>query len=254
MLRLRGVPIWRDRREMTFGAYNEDRAREGIEQICSGFAFYYTDAVLESNFILKIELRAMDARRRRGTPPSFFAGAVLRRAGGFEAAAAELARAAGGINLGTALGAHVSSEDFEADLRCAANAILDAYLQSGLEGEPVIRIETRGEIPNSEDAPLHLCWCPPLDHDIVRYPEGVWERELLPALADLHKALERADAPRRLRVRGRLHLSAAFVLGWEFRQPSGWSLEARARLRASEHRPHQYARARLEDDRRARSS
>lgn len=225
MLRLRGVPIWRDRREMTFGTYNEDRAREGIEEICSGFALYYTDAVLESDFILKIELPAMDARRRRGAPPPFFAGAVLRRAGGFESAAAELARAAGGINLGAALGAHVSSEDFETDLRRAANAILDAYLQGELEDEPAIRIETRGEVPNSEEAPLHLCWCPPLDHDIALHPEEVWERELLPALADLHEALERADAPRRLRVSGRLHLSAAFALGWEFRQPSGWSLE-----------------------------
>ena len=225
LLRLRGVPIWRDRREMTFGTYNEDRAREGIEKTCSGFALYYTDAVLESDFILKIELPAMDARRRRGAPPSFFAGVVLRRAGTFESAAAELARAAGGINLGAALGAHVSSEDFEADLHNSANAILDAYLQGELEGEPAIRIETRGEVPNSEEAPLHLCWHPPLDHDIDLYPEEVWERELLPALADLHEALERADAPRRLRVRGRLHLSAAFALGWEFRQPSGWSLE-----------------------------
>lgn len=225
MLRLRGVPIWRDRRAMKFGTYNQERARDGIEQICSGFALYYTDAVLESDFILKVELPAMDARRRRGAPPPFFAGAVLRRAPGFESAAAELVRAAGGINLGTALGAHVSGEDLEADLRRAANAILDAYLQSEVESEPAIWIETRGEVPNSEETPLHLCWCPPLDHDIARHPEEVWERELLPALADLRGALERADAPRRLRVRGRPHLSAAFALGWEFRQPSGWSLE-----------------------------
>lgn len=223
MLRLRGVPIWRDRREMKFGAYNQEGAREGIEKICSGFALYYTDAVLESDFILKVELPAMDARRRRGPPPPFFAGAVLRREGGFESATAELARAAGAINLGTALGAHVSGEDFEADLRRAANAILDAYLRS--EGEPAIRIETRGEVPNSEEAPLHLCWCPPLDHDVARHAEKIWERELLPALADLREALERADAPRWLRVGGRPHLSAAFALGWEFRQPSGWSLE-----------------------------
>jgi hypothetical protein len=225
MLRLRGVPIWRDRCEMTFGTYNEDRAREGIEQVCSGFALYYTGAVLESDFILKVELPAMDARRRRGAPPPFFAGAVLRRAASFEGSAAELAQAASGINLGTALGTRVSGEDLEADLRRAANTILDAYLQSEVEREPAIQIETRGEVPNSEQAPLHLCWCPPLDHDIARHRDEVWERELLPALADLREALERADAPRRLRVRGRPHLSAAFALGWEFRQPSGWALE-----------------------------
>jgi SMODS-associated and fused to various effectors sensor domain len=225
LLRLRGVPVWRDRREMTFGTYNENRARDGIDGICSGFALYYTDAVLDSDFILKVELPAMDKRRRRGAPPPFFAGAVLRRVAGFENAAAELARATGGINLGTALGAHVSSEDFAADLRGAANAILDAYLETELEGAPAIRIETRGEVPNSEEVPLHLCWCPPLDHDIALHSEGLWDRQLLPGLADLHEAFDRADSPRRLRVRGRLHLSTAFALGWEFRQPSGWSME-----------------------------
>ncbi len=225
LLRLRGVPVWRDRREMTFGTYNEDRAREGIERICSGFALYYTDEVLKSDFILKVELPAMDARRRRGVPPPFFAGAVLRRACSFESATAELAEAAGGINLGTALGNHISDEDFEADQRRAANAILDAYLRSELEGDPAIRIETRGEVPNANDALLHLCWSPPLDHDITRHSQDAWEKELLPALTDLRHALERVDVHRRLRVCGRLHLSAAFAIGWEFRQPTGWSLE-----------------------------
>jgi SMODS-associated and fused to various effectors sensor domain len=225
-LRLRGVPVWRDRREMTFGTYNEDRVREGIDQICSGFALYYSDAVLESDFILGIELPAMDARRRRGTPPAFFAGAVLRRQLRFEDAAEELRRSAGGIGLGEALGGHVSDEDFDSDLRQAANAILAAYLRGDLQGEEVgLRVETRGEVPNDDPSLLHLCWCPPLDNDPHLHPEQVWERHLLPALADLHTALETASAPPRLRIGGKLHLSAAIALGWEFRQPSGWSLE-----------------------------
>ena len=75
-LRLRGVPVWRDRREMGFGTYNQDRAREGIAEICSGFALHYTDAVLDSDFILNVELPEMDRRRRLGTPP---AGSTDRR-------------------------------------------------------------------------------------------------------------------------------------------------------------------------------
>lgn len=224
-LRLRGVPVWRDRREMTFGTYNETRVREGMAEICSGFALYYTDAVLDSDFIGKIELPAMDARRRRGAPPAFFAGAVMRRRLDFEKAAAELRSAAGGIGLGEALGGHVSDEDFDSDLRQATNAILASYLEAELEGEEVsFRVETRNEIPSSDPSLLHLSWCPPLDHDLDLHPEQVWERHLLPALADLHAGLEAAGAPRRLRIGGNLHLSAAFALGWEFRQPTSWTL------------------------------
>jgi hypothetical protein len=225
VLRLRGVPVWRDRREMSFGTYNENRVREGIEELCSGFALYNSESVLDSGFINKIELPAMDARRRRGTPPAFFAGVVQRRSIPFGEAAEELRRAAGGIGLGEALGGHLSDEDFDVDLRRAASAILGAYLGGELDGEEVsLRMETRGEVPNADPAILHLCWCPPLDHDPGLHPERVWEDHLLPALGDLHAGLDAAGSPRRMRISGNLHLSAAVALGWEFRQPTGWSL------------------------------
>jgi hypothetical protein len=227
LLRLRGVPVWRDRRRMSFGTYNQDRAREGIAEICSGFALYYTEHVLSSDFILAVELPAMDARRRLGPPPPFFAGAVLRRAGRFEDNLEELRRAAGGVELSAALGAPFRGADIEAELRDAACAILAAYLDAELPEADIVALEiqTRGEVPNSDLAPLHLCWSPPLHHDPELHPREVWPRELLPAFADLHAALEDAGAPRRLRVGGNMHLSAALALGWEFRQPSGWTLE-----------------------------
>jgi hypothetical protein len=225
-LRLRGVPVWRDRRNMDFGTYNEDRVRDGINDLCSGFALYYTDDVLRSEFIQKIELPAMDARRRRGSPPEFFAGAILRRQKSFPDAAADLRQLSEGISIGESLGNHVSDEDFDADLRQAANDILASYVKAEAHGEEVtLRIATRGDVPNSDPAQLHLCWCPPLDHDLDQHPEEVWGRELLPALSDLRTALETALTPRHLRISGSLHLSAAIALGWEFRQPTGFSLD-----------------------------
>jgi len=221
-LRLRGVPIWRDRRDMSFGSYNESRVREAIRDQCSGFVLYYTDAVLSSDFILKVELPEMDARRRRGAPPSFFAGAVFRRSLGIHEAADEL-RQASGVSLGEALGAPVSSEDFDADLRNAANAISGAYLAGELSGDEVtIRVETRGPLPNNDPAALHLCWCPPLHHDPDQLSPEAWTRDLLPALADVHRSLQEVGAPRRLRIGGNLHLSAALAIGWQFRQPTGY--------------------------------
>lgn len=226
-LRLRGVPIWRDRRRMTFGTYNESRVREGITEECSGFALYYTDAVLGSEFILKIELDAMASRRRRGAPPPFFSGVVLRREMSFREASEQLRQASGGVSLGEALGGHVCDEDLDADLRNAANAILRSYLGQTLNpsrDEVTVRIETRGDIPNADADDLHLCWCPPLDHDPSAHPEDVWEHQLLPALADLQASLEASHAPRRLRISGNLHLSAALALGWQFRQPTRWAV------------------------------
>ncbi len=227
LLLLRGVPVWRDRRKMTFGTYNETRVRQGLEKECSGFALYYTDAVLGSDFILKIELDAMAARRRVGAPPPFFAGAVFRRSVDITGAAEELRQASGGVRLGEAFGGHVSDEDFDQDLRGATNGILSAYLEQELASAPdevSVRVETRGGIPNADPALLHLCWCPPLDHDPSRHPEDVWEHHLLPALGDLQAALEARQAPRRLRIAGNLHLSAALGLGWQFRQPARWSV------------------------------
>lgn len=227
LMRLRGVPIWRDRRNMTFGTYNEPRVREGIEKECAGFALYYTEAVLASQFILNIELDVMAARRRVGPPPPFFAGAIFRRSLDISAAAEELRQASDGIQLGEALGGHVSDEDFDADLRHAANNILATYLEQELGSsaeEVALRVETRSTIPNGEPASLHLCWCPPLEHDPALHPEDVWEHRLLPALEDLHAALEARGLQRRLRIAGNVHLSAAVALGWQFRQPTGWSL------------------------------
>jgi len=76
-LRLRGVPVWRDRRAMLWGAYNEDVVLDAIEHRCSGFVLLLTDAVMTSDFILNIELPAM--ARRRTTTTDFFAGAVFAR-------------------------------------------------------------------------------------------------------------------------------------------------------------------------------
>ena len=223
-LRLRGVPIWRDRRQMSFGSYNESRVRQAISELCAGFALYYTDAVLSSNFILKIELAEMDARRRRGAPPSFFAGAIFRDLPDIQRAAEEL-RKASGVSLGESLGAPVSTEDFDADLRAAANAILRAYLAAEpVSDELTMRVETRGPLPYTDPAILQLCWCPPLYHDPDRHSPDIWTTDLLPALDDLHHVLEETGAPRRLRIGGNLHLSAALAIGWQFRQPTGYLL------------------------------
>lgn len=171
-LRLRGVPVWRDRRGMRWGAYNEEVVLTAIEQQCSGFVLLLTDAVLASRFILDIELPAM--ARRRIADPSFFAGAIFAREHDVPTSVAEL-HAASGVELGAALGSPLSAEDHDADLRHAANSVLRAYLRTALaqSESPTARLETRSVVPEGDPAHLHLSWSPPLLADADAYHPDV---------------------------------------------------------------------------------
>jgi hypothetical protein len=225
-LRLRGVPVWRDRHDMRWGAYNEEIVLEAIEHGCSGFILLLTDAVMQSRFILDIELPAMGRRRNRD--PTFFAGAVFARSQPVKTSAEEL-RSTSGIELASALGSPIGDERTAAELRSAAKAILHSYLRIALDDEqdPTVRIETRSAVTDTDLAQVHLSWSPPLAADIDDVGEHIWEEDLLPALSDLRGALEELTQRRRLIVTGRPHLSAALALGFEFRAPTGWTLTLR---------------------------
>jgi hypothetical protein len=222
-LRVRGVPVWRDRRGMRWGAYNEAVVLEALERGCCGFVLLLTDAAMRSEFILQIELPAM--ARRRAEDSSFFAGALFARDVSIASAADELF-AACGVELRSQLGTRVEQTDRRADVRQASCDVLRSYLRQALPrgAVPVARIETRDEVPEDDPAVLHVAWSPPLAHDLKDVAQGVWAGEIQPALADLRRALEAVGAARSLVVEGRTHLSAALALGHEFRAPTGWTL------------------------------
>ncbi|HWY90748.1 MAG TPA: SAVED domain-containing protein [Solirubrobacteraceae bacterium] len=211
---------------MRWGVYNEEVVLDAIEHDCSGFVLLLTDAVMDSRFILDIELPAMG--RRTSSDPIFFAGAVFARNVGIYKSADEL-RAASGVELGSLLGSPLASEDLDADLRHVAHAVLRSYLRSALSdgGEPAVKLETRSIVPEADSTPIHLSWSPPLAADFDEVRSHVWDDELLPALNDLRAALEEVTQVRRLIVSGRPHLSAALALGFEFRAPTGWVLALR---------------------------
>lgn len=225
-LRLRGVPVWRDRRGMRWGGYNEDIVVEAIEHGCCGFVLLLTDASLESHFICDIEMPAMS--RRRSADPGFFAGAIVHREDAVTESAG-LLREKTGVDLASALGSRLSDEDLQADLQRAAGAVLRSYLRAELDAEapPHAHIETRASVPDHDPATLHLSWSPPLAADLDDVSDEVWADDLLPAVADVRAALEEVGAQRTLLISGRPHLSAAVALGYEFRAPTGWTLTLR---------------------------
>lgn len=230
LLRLRGVPVWRDRREMKFGGYNEDLARHAILNDVSGFALYLTPSAIEDSwFIPKVEMRAMDDRRNRDS--AFFAGAIF-RGYSFEIGKKAVFNATG-IDVGAALGQVIEEAQLLPGLRDGANGILRSYLGTHWrDGPAAIRLETRDPVPVSDPALLHLGFAPPLDHDPDRYDVGVWDEQIQPALADLQQALHTIEAgtpgcERTIEVAGAAHLSAALAFGYCFREPTRWSLRIR---------------------------
>jgi hypothetical protein len=223
LLRWRGVPVWRDRRAMAFGQYQEDEARRALREDCSGFALYLTEDALQSPFINGIELPAMDSRRAQDD--HFFAGAVFRD-WGFENGQRKVHERCG-VVLSAARGGRVNaSAPLPAQLTETANSILTTYLARQRPAGPAeIVIDTRADIPWRADGLLHLAWSPPLSHRLDDYDSECWQRDLLPALHDTRIALENAGDDRAIRVQGRAHLSAALALGHEFRLPTQWAME-----------------------------
>ncbi len=226
LLRWRGVPVWRDRRGMRFGTYQEHMVRKAIANDCSGFALYLSQAALDagkSRFITDIELPSMADRRDRDA--DFMAGAVFRDwdYGDGEHAVHD----ALGFSLGNALGSRVDpSQPLAPQLTEAANAILAGYLdkQRGV-GPAGIVFDTRNDISWREPGLLHLSWHPPLAHAIDDCDPDCWSTALLPALHDVRCALLATGGERALRASGTPHLSAALALGYEFRKPTRFSIE-----------------------------
>ena len=230
LLRFRGVPVWRDRRQMRWGGYNEDLARRAILEEASGFALYLTPAAIQDSwFIPKVELRAMDERRSHSAP--FFSGAIF-RGYGFEAGKAAVFEATG-IDMGSTLGSAIDENELANGLRAASNAILIAYLYSEWrEGSATVRMETRDAIPAEDNSLLHLSLSPPLVHDPDAYDVAVWADEVQPGFTDLQQALHTVQSAatvrqRVLEIEGAAHLSAALALGYAFRETTRWNLRMR---------------------------
>lgn len=225
LLRLRGVPVWRDRRDMRFGTYQEDHVRTAIKENCSGFVLYLTEAALTgtSEFITGIELPAM--ADRRSARAAFLSGAVFRGYGFTEGQ--DAVHKATGIPVGSTLGSRVSTlTEIRPQLLEAANAILTGYLAAQhADGPTEIVFDTRNDIRWTREGLLHLGWFPPLAHEVADVDPDSWLNELQPALDDVRRALIATTDDRRLILTGTPHLSAALAFGYEFRRPAGWSLE-----------------------------
>lgn len=218
-LRFRGVPIWRDVRDLGAGGANEEVAREAITGLCSGLVLYFNRPVLDSWFISSVELRAV--RQRLDRDPDFFVAALFDGTGGDQAR--ELAETVG-VDMRAFQGYDLDPEPApEPQLREFADQLLDRYL-SRAENRTRIRVATRDEVAWVDESSLQLNWGGLLGDDDTPPRDGAWG-EIRSAVRAVRQGLQRAGDERSLAVSGSIHLSAAFAIGWEFREATGWGIE-----------------------------
>ncbi len=218
-MRLRGIPVWRDVRELGAGGLNEVVAADALRDLSCGCVLYFTEAVIDSWFIKSVELAAV--RHRIERDGDFFVTAVF---DGVSSEESEVLRREIGVDPGNYQGIFIDQAvDFEVQIRPFASQVLGSYLAT-VAGEPtVIAVDTWNELPLAVDGALHLNWAGG-DSGAGVLPI---EPELLKdAARDVEAALRARTDCRDLRVSGNVHLSAAFLVGYSFREPAGWRIVA----------------------------
>lgn len=243
-LRVRGVPVWRDRRDMKRSGYMPDVVRQAIIDDCSGFELVGTSNSLPPRgFIGDVELPAMDERAR--ADQTFFTGATFLGIPIAEATAA--LRHTDGARLSSTLGHVITRGSSRAGLAESAGGLLVRYAESLARGSLTLHMDTWDEVSWRDPAELQLTWQPsgrPSERllglstkerlrnrirDVFGRsspaPDDPWGDELLPALRELRQALGKAQKQESLVVRGKMFLSVALALGFEFRQATGWTLD-----------------------------
>jgi SMODS-associated and fused to various effectors sensor domain len=219
-LRLRGVPIWRDVRELGAGGVNEDAAWRALTEECCGAVLYLSDDLFESWFISSVELKAI--RHRLARDRDFFVAVVF---DGVDGVTIERLQRESGVDAKAFQGLFLARGRAAVEqLRPFAGDLLHRYL-SRCQAPITITVATREAIPLSDEALLHLNWDTLLGGDTTGGTVDTGG-ELKRAVADVRARLEARFAKRELILGGRMHLSAAFLIGWEFREPTGWTVLA----------------------------
>lgn len=211
--------MWRDLRDLGAAGLNEEVAGSAIREECCGCVLHFTEHVLDSWFIGSVELEAV--RHRLDRDESFFLAAVFDGVGKEQIESLE--RDAG-LNLRSFQGLFLkATADLDEQIDRFAGELLRRYLTTLAPGAAMARIDSWGRIPWNDPAPIQLNWAgEDCGHGLL---PAEWEA-LKPAIADLRAALADHGSGRLLRLSGNAHLGTAFLVGWEFRETTGWSIAA----------------------------
>ncbi len=225
-LRQRGIQTRMDVSdpEQIAGSPQYDALRRMIIDECDGFILYLTENVGESACITKVEIPAAFTAFDRGefTFVPIFRGLSPRDVQQLEFQGRRIA-ALGGVVV-----PHKgNSAEVRAALVEAANTVLGAAVERHRQRAPgehlVVGARTRDIGPEPGTVDLLLDWAE--NYGRVLAGGASAGAHLRVALEDVACAAARSGA-RKIRVVGPSHLSAGLAIGYVFRRPSGFRLEA----------------------------
>lgn len=228
-LRLRGIKPWVDQHGgFLLGDSTAAAARLALTEECFGLVFYATREAFSRPFIRTVEID--QAVRIKESDPNYLLVAVLRDLTFGELA--DLTRSQFGVNLASFHSVGVISEGGDATyLRNQMAGVAKEVLIRALRleasvirgrGAADVQFATREMVASNPEEVLCID-ATQLVNQVPPDPAS-W-RGVLEGLLDVKNAVSGQIGRPRLRVTGYRHLTAAFILGWTFSEPSGYAVE-----------------------------
>ena len=233
--RERGIPTWRDVDDMNSEPTESELRRIIRDNSTANVILWITPETAESPIIRNVE--APVALERHGKNDGFFIVPVA--AGGLEyaAAAAAITNNTSIIDLGNWNVFKLESDPAsEADIARVANQVLKQRLQAidrQLPPDAPLRIalNTRQSVGHQPGKALSVDWSHRFGGNQNREATAAdWQDKMLPALADVSRAIQQNVPGRRLLAEGLLSLSAATALGFHFMAPAGFDIAWEQRM------------------------
>jgi hypothetical protein len=234
-LRRRGVPLWRDRTELSKGRQVEEEIERAAHQ-AAGFAFYLTSNAVRSEWVREKErdhaLRNLRLQRGFGIVPIFredlktVLDEIKKLGTGPPGTDYDLGRFNGYVmDL-----AKIGRGELNQEIAAAADAVLLSLMETLRDGARAgdrlrIGLATRGG-PGLNDRPLDLLLDWTADYEPHGHVPGAadYDRELDPALGALAKALKSWPGLA-LHLVPQCHLTMALAVGFKVRRTFNADLE-----------------------------
>lgn len=230
-LKLHGLPLWRDWDDLPFGKPTQAEIRETLSKTCQGCLIYLTPNSLQSDFVMKVELK--EAMERLSVDKKF---ALIPIFHGITIAQAQTSvptysgRSVTELN-GLTIPAGATDDEVRDEFAEAAHRLLQNLLATSrpeFTSDPtrklILDINTRQYSYRTPEPDLDLDWRSFILNDDT-IDATLCSQRLLPALLAVEKSAAKALGFRPLLCRPSAHLSCGVALGFAFRATTSFQLE-----------------------------
>lgn len=218
LLRANGMKAWRDLEYLPYGVDTEIEIRRAIRVDCRAFILLVTEKSLDSNFIWNVEIDEAVKKARIEEDflviPVFYGEKWVKKFSekSFNLFGEDLSNQNGKI-----------LEDNNDDKIFCLQKMIGRILEKLIYNEEFTRVSifTHGEIPTSLYPEIVVDIRDSFKDNIPA--EREWKNVILPGFNNIKAALLHKKTPQRqIWLPSRIHLSAALVYGWVFRENTGF--------------------------------